>query len=286
MQTQQERHQRLQTLGITSWLARATLPAAAASADWCSEFVFMPEGTKPVVSDTGAALPAATAQKVASKTVTSGSSQGSGHAREQAKSLSASLSQSSPAAELKKPATEPSELEQAPLRHTPLIAKSNREAPVMRLAFWQFEQVLVIDTLPAHSRGNQTPQQYQQLLQNMLLAMGCNNHLLTQPYYWNWPTLAGVSIDQGWDQALSGVQHKLAKVFQGYAPKLTLLLGEHAAQMVLEREDEFDALRGIVFSLRSETKTLTTYSLTQMLSIPDCKRDVWQDLQQVLPLNA
>jgi len=61
-----------------------------------------------------------------------------------------------------------------------------------------------------------------------------------------------------------------------------LMLGESSAQMLMNVEDDFDAMRGIVFSLRADTKAITSYSLTQMLNVPGCKRDVWQDLQKVL----
>ena len=84
---------------------------------------------------------------------------------------------------------------------------------------------------------------------------------------------------------MSAVQHKLAKIFQQHTPSLVLMLGEVAAQMLMSREDDFDAMRGIVFSLRTETKAITSYSLTQMLNVPGCKREVWQDLQKVLPVK-
>ncbi|MCJ8298861.1 MAG: hypothetical protein MJK13_08005, partial [Pseudomonadales bacterium] len=40
---QQLRHQYLETLGISSWLPRATLPGAGNSAQWVSEFVYDPD---------------------------------------------------------------------------------------------------------------------------------------------------------------------------------------------------------------------------------------------------
>ena len=164
-------------------------------------------------------------------------------------------------------------------------ARSQKSAPQMRLMFWQYPDVLVVDSLPTQTRGTLASAQYEKLLNNMILAMRLNPARIdagAQPYTLNWPTLAGASIDQGWDQAVSAVQYKLSKLLQGYSPKLVLMLGESSAQMLMNVEDDFDAMRGIVFSLRADTKAITSYSLTQMLNVPGCKRDVWQDLQKVM----
>lgn len=173
-------------------------------------------------------------------------------------------------------------------RHMPFVSNSAKDAPVMRLMFWQYKDVLVVDSLPTQTRGTLASVQYEQLLTNIIKAMQLDSQRIgadTQPYVLNWPTLAGVSIDQGWDQALSAVQHKLAKILQGYTPSLVLMLGESAAQMIMAVEDDFDALRGVVFSLRTQTKAITSYSLTQMLNVPGCKQEVWQDLQKMMSLS-
>ncbi|MEH6445879.1 MAG: hypothetical protein V7784_18450 [Oceanospirillaceae bacterium] len=169
--------------------------------------------------------------------------------------------------------------------HVPLVTSSLKDAPVMRLMFWQYKDVLIVDSLPTQTRGTLASAQYEQLVTNMIKAMKLDSQRMgsdTQPYVLNWPTLAGVSIDQGWDQAVSAVQHKLAKLLQNYMPALVLMLGESAAQMIMAVEDDFDALRGVVFSLRTQTKAITSYSLTQMLNVPGCKKEVWLDLQKVM----
>ncbi len=52
--------------------------------------------------------------------------------------------------------------------------------------------------------------------------------------------------------------------------------------MVLERGEPLDQLRGMLFSLRSDVKTLASASLTEMMMLPGCKREVWNDLQPLL----
>ncbi len=60
------------------------------------------------------------------------------------------------------------------------------------------------------------------------------------------------------------------------------MLGEAAAQMVLQRTESLDELRGVMFSYSSSIKAIASLSLTEMLQIPECKKDVWQDVQNLL----
>lgn len=311
---QQLRHQYLETLGISSWLSRATLPGAPRSEQWVSEFIYDPDFA---VADSVAESTDNTEQVASSPAEVQPNDIG------HAKSLAASLSVTNTVVETDlavsshgqntaavapvieagvQKKTEPQargSVEDAHLpaaqspsaipRHSALITASKKQPPTMRLMFLQYRDVLVVDTLPSQNRGAIDSDQYEQLVANILRAMGLDNKRLdggAAPYILNWPTLAGDNIDQGWDQAVSAVQHKLAKIFQQQTPALVLMLGEEAAQMVMSREEEFEAMRGIVFSLRTQTKAITSYSLTQMLNVPGCKRDVWQDLQKVLVVKA
>ncbi|NQZ33442.1 MAG: hypothetical protein HRU06_19405 [Oceanospirillaceae bacterium] len=303
MQAQHLRHQYLATLGIDSWLSRAPLPNAAPSEPWVAQFVYDES-----VLD----------QCLAVASAESGSTKSEQPAP--AKSLAASLQ--TPALDAQQISQDAQLIAQDVVTHLPAaqpvvdsrmapvaeivkavtvnkqpapqiipnqlaanIKRSTKETPQMRLMFWQYPDVLVVDSLPTHTRGTLASAAYEKLLNNMILAMGMNASRIdagSQPYVLNWPTLAGLSIDQGWDQAVSAVQYKLAKLLQNYSPKLVLMLGESSAQMLMNVEDDFEAMRGIVFSLRSDTKSITSYSLTQMLNIPGCKREVWQDLQKIL----
>ncbi len=320
MHAQHLRHQYLAALGIGSWLPRGVLPGAAKSESWVAEFVYNADEA------VNSAQPTQHFEKVKHSAENSHIPPVS-NAVGQAKSLSASLQSpavkvdeiSQKAANMAHevvthlPAVVDPELNQPPVereaipstiqtkaaaadvaapitempRHAALLNRSGKPAPVMRLMFWQFPDLLVIDSLPTHTRGTLTSQKYEQLLSNMIKAMQLDCQRLdssTQPYVLNWPTLAGVSIDQGWDQAVSAVQHKLSKLLHVHTPKIVLMLGEPAAQMVMNVEEDFAAMRGMVFSLRSDIQAIASHSLTEMLNIPGCKRDVWQDLQKVLAL--
>ena len=50
----------------------------------------------------------------------------------------------------------------------------------------------------------------------------------------------------------------------------------------LADSEPLEQLRGLLFSLRSDVKTLASASLTEMITVPGCKRDVWMDLQPLL----
>jgi hypothetical protein len=314
MQEQHLRHQYLDMLGVSTWIARAPLPGAAKSADWCAQFVYDPsresEGLDGAVSEQQNIQLKAGGVKSLAASLTN--DEVSRNAKLIAEEVVSHLPTTEPASANAEPSnTDKSttvaprietkhEVNRAPdvaakqtqtitvttgAVHTPIGASSDKAAPIMRLMFWQFEDVLVIDSLPTQSRGELTPLKYEKLLTNMLKAMHRSTQRFdpqTTPYVLNWPTLAGVSIDQGWTQAVSAVQYKLEKIFQGYSPTLVIMLGDYSPQMVMNMEDDFEQMRGVVFSLRSHTKAIASYSLTQMLNVPGCKQDVWSDLQKVL----
>jgi len=303
MQAQHLRHEYLEIMGVSSWLSRTPLPNAAPSPDWVSRYIYSEH---------------AQVQGHSADDAERSSSASHASSKERVKSLTASLTSSNPEAnEISRDAQliaqevvthlpvssqsehtaavapAPSVVSKVAVEQSAALAakqampssSSKKTAPQMRLMFWQYPDVLIVDSLPTQTRGTLASAQYEKLLNNMISALRLNPARVdagTQPYVLNWPTLAGVGIDQGWDQAVSAVQYKLSKLLQGYAPKLVLMLGESAAQMVMNVEDDFDALRGVVFPLRAQTKAITSYSLTQMLNVPGCKRDVWQDLQKVM----
>ncbi len=341
MLSQQQRHQYLETLGISSWLPRTDLKGAAPSQDWVHTFIYgdiadtdhsnegyKPEpvsvltnntNKKPAQSSQAHQVNAAQARALAatfepSTSKSNDSAQVSPSATNQQPTQSSShLSQdqqsehlptsqvtadgtlASPADNLSKVKAQQRSNNKVEPIYTPATVTSSKAAPVMRLMFWQYAEVLVVDSLPAQLRGTLSSVKYEQLLTNLIKAMGCDANRISinhqgeivsaqgsAPYTLNWPTLAGESIDQGWQQAVSAVQHKLAKTLQSYSPKVVLMLGEASGQMLMNLEDDFDAIRGVTFSIRQDIKAVTTFSLTQMLNVPGCKRDVWFDIQPVL----
>ena len=276
---QQQRHHYLATMGIPQWLPRTQLPGASPSADWVDNFVagqvLLDEGYEDPVAIEDA--PAVAEQAPVAKVAEAAPSYSS------PKPIAAKVEVPELVAEPSKPVQAATITPDQPLITTPITPlHSTRQAPNMRLMFWSFSDTLVIDSMPPQQRGTLVSKHYSSLLNNLLRAIDRDVQREQKPFSLNWPVLAGDVVDQGWEQAVSAVQFKLQEFWQ-QPPSLVLLLGEAAAQMVLERQESLDELRGMTFSLRSSTKALASDSLTMMMQLPDCKREVWRDLQAVLP---
>ncbi|WP_177201083.1 hypothetical protein [Neptunomonas qingdaonensis] len=309
LRAERRRHQYLEAMGVTSWLPRSALPGARPSHESVYEFLYGHEADV-FESDDVAEDASHISEKVhhqqAVAPVTAASldllapSDRSSKQRREAPTPHDSLTRSSVAAGVTatvvqdsdqtsvqaRTGQEPSEAEVA-MPHVEIKPRSGKEkAPRFRLGFWLYKDLLVVDSLPLLSRGGITQGKYQALCANMVKAMGLDAELLAAPYVLAWPMLAGDSLDQGKAEASLAVKHKIQKLLQQATPRLLLFLGESAAQMGMQREEGIDELRAVVFNYSSQIKAMTSLSLTQMLQIPECKKEVWGDLQKVLPVNA
>lgn len=265
MDAQQRRHQYLSALGVTSWLPRAELPGAAPSADWVAGFLYGDfADTDGQVADLDDNIDDA---KVLSPTV--------------APVTPASLKLDVPrAVDVPKTPTTPAVLVDEPAV-TERVRPVRSKAPRFRLAFWHFGDVLVVDSLPPAGRDQALVQRQGKLCFHLLKALGFDVPAQVTPYTLAWPMLAGEQLDQGPDQAQLAVAHKLRKLQAEQPCRWVLMLGEAAAQMVMARDESLEQLKGMRFSLSTQTYAIASLSLTQMLQIPECKQDVWVDLQQV-----
>lgn len=312
---EQLRHQYLEAMGISSWLPRQQLSGARATPDWVFEFTYPDcavteaRGSERGSVQSASSVPLATPAEVKK-------------AAAQARSdLAASLGGLDTAANKVKPkpgikpAAAPSETVAGSVvgsmdRAAPVSADSRLKPAEMveqrpdtsievnmpevrmpkadgkhqepfKLAFMAYQDCLVVDSLPPRSRQGVSPQ-HQILLDKILRSIGLLGGAGTDQFMLPWPMFASRSLDQGAEQARLTVQHKLAKSLQHNKVSQVILLGEAAARMVLERDEPLDQLRGMLFSLRSDVKTLASASLTEMIAVPGCKRDVWRDLQPLL----
>ena len=62
--------------------------------------------------------------------------------------------------------------------------------------------------------------------------------------------------------------------------KTVLLLGPYAARFVLEPTALFEDLRGV--RQFAAGRCAISFSLDQMMKMPDCKRDAWRDLSPLV----
>ncbi len=307
--TEQRRHQYLAAIGVTSWFPRAALEGARRSPEYVYEFLYgheedafesddLAEDTS-VLNEKGAHQSLKAPVTAASLDLLTPSDRSATSRSKSAAppdvvqhtaghSEAASIPSQVPVQALttSEDVHQRSEAE-APMPRVDIVPRSGKEkAPRFRLGFWLYKDLLVVDSLPLLSRGGITQRKYQTLCANMVKAMGLDAELLAAPYVLAWPMLAGDSLDQGRAEASLAVNHKIKKLLQQTTPRLVLFLGESAAQMTMQREESIDELRAVVFNYSSKIKAMTSYSLTQMLQIPECKKEVWSDLQKVLPVNV
>ncbi len=315
----QRRHQYLEAMGISSWLPRNVLPGAKPTPAWVWEFVY-PEPVDPdaaVVDAKAASQPTGASRQSVPTAVTAAAAR---QARaDLAASFAGLADNKSPPPAVTSPIAASTAVvdavehpartvAQAVTEHpspVPAIGRVQRDTPAadvspdesstvaiprpdtqaaqapFKLAFISYADCLVIDALPPQSRQGVSTQ-HQVLLGKILQSMGLQGGDPVELFMLPWPMFASKSLDQGAEQARSTVQHKLSRSLQVTPVRYVLLLGEAAAQLVLERAESLDALRGLVFSLRADVKALASASLTEMMTVPGCKRDVWQDLQPLL----
>lgn len=291
---EQLRHQYLEAMGVSSWLPRRQLSGARPTPDWVFEFIY-PEANSTPVSEpqstevvTACNARSADAAKAAAQARSELAASLDGKDKQpkadSVRSAPVALAPKVPASgsvsRAQQPETDVEVTEAAPIDLSEVSTDQTPQAP-FKLAFLAFEDCLVVDALPPRSRQG-VSQQHQLLLDKILRSIGLKGGMAIEQFMLPWPMFASRSLDQGAEQARLTVQHKLDKSLQQNRVKQVLLLGEASAQMVLQRSEPLDQLRGMMFSIRSDTKALACASLSEMMTVPGCKRDVWQDLQPLL----
>ncbi|NVK42242.1 MAG: hypothetical protein HWE39_13455 [Oceanospirillaceae bacterium] len=285
MMQERRRHQYLDALGIPSWLPRAPLPGARPSADWVWSFR---HGDKPAddsdffEDDVAEAVPSPVSRPVSSGVRPQPSGAGRSALLD---SLGADTEARKPGPKPPpaKPATVPAAVAETVLPEqpaAPLPPVAAQEVPEFKLAFLTIGDALLIDSLPPQSRGFTSA--HQRLSVALVRALGVNAEQPSAAQMLPWPVFASRTLDQGWAQAEAAVQRKLGRMTETSPPRFLLLLGEAAAQLVLRTREAGDGLRGTLFHPCGDVPALASASLSEMLQIPGCKRDVWRDLQPLV----
>lgn len=153
--------------------------------------------------------------------------------------------------------------------------------PEFKLAFLSMGDGLIIDSLPPQSRGGFSPA-HLRLAMSLWRALGMPAAEPPRAQLLPWPAFTSRSLDQGWDQAQTAVQRKFDLMLQQSPARFVLLLGDAAARLLLQSPEGGDGMRGMLFRPRSQVPALATASLSEMLQVPGCKRDVWRDLQPLM----
>ncbi|TCK06905.1 hypothetical protein [Marinobacterium mangrovicola] len=301
-QQEQQRHDYLSAIGITSWLPRTELPGAATSADWVAGFVHGQDDAwetddidldqAPAAQSAREAVAALDTAKPAHPSVSATESAPAAAVATPANQDARAAARASLELELPsdtKPASKPkpAAAQQSPQpdeaadkvsvapRSGPRVA-----APRVKLAFMLAGDLLIVDSLPPAGRQG-FGRQHQRLLQGILASLG-QNEAASDATILSWPVLAGASLNQGPDELAKAVARKLEHTLAVKPVKRALLFGESAAQWLLGREEGLDALRGIRFTLQAGIACVASHSLSEALQVPEMKADIWRDLQPLL----
>lgn len=281
---EQLRHQYLDALGISSWLPRDVLPGAAPSADWIWDFSYpapeIPFSEKGTPGASAAEAKAALSIDPAAARASLTRSFGDAPKPEVKEALWKKEASPQPKKAAAKPVLEPASDDMA---HSDTDSqKSTKPQPRFKLALARYGRVLVVDSLPPQSLQDYSKQHDALAAAIVRSISGAQVALQEKPSLLPWPAFASPTLPQGYDDALQTVQHKLDLLLEKGGIEAVLLLGESAAQMVLDREEELSQLRGILFSLRADTKALATHSLTEAMQVPGIKLEMWQQLQPLV----
>lgn len=269
---EQQRHQWLAAIGITSWLPRGPLPGAAPSAEWVAEFQYPAAETSD--APTAEAAPVvrtdrSTAANAARKPRPAATSRPT-VPRIDARALLDDVSgpaRPGPVSETVKPVVQEPAVTQKPVQ----------PAPHFKLAYLVRGDLLIIDALPPHHRDGFS-RQHKRLLQGITTALGLTSEQeLSDPAMLPWPMLASKTLDQGPEEARRAVRHKLNRTLE-FKPEIRriLLLGDLSVHWVTGEpfvQGPMPALSGCICA--------ASLSLSELLRLPERKAEVWQDVQSL-----
>ncbi len=272
----------LEQLGIQQWLPRAPLPNAPASPDWVYRFVHPAEllGDEAFESALvmGAHAPVAPhaeqrAMAQIHQTLGAGSENDHGYVEPQ------SSQPSSPAV---RPNLESltGVAEAAPkTEFTPQPKVSIEPAPRYRITMARVGRLLVVDDLPVRGRLGFSDA-HKRLLAGIVRSLGEDATQLTLPITLEWPMFTGKSLDQGPQEALRYAQRQVKFLLREPGVETILMFGQALPRWVVDSEAEPGVLTA---HPELGVNYLVTQTLSQALQLPEFKRQIWNDIQPLVP---
>ncbi len=238
------RHHYLSALGIEGWLPRRKLPGAAPGPVYVRKIAQSP--------DAATQMPASVTEHIASKTD--------------------SAAAPSSAAKLQQALTNPAP-KQTTIAQAQPVAVTQAAVGAFKLAFYSWAPgVLIVDEA-------QDARLQQQLISNILFALGHTNLQRQQPDYFQWPMPGG-------RQAFALAPHDmvfgaLQRMLEQHKPAHMLLMGKLSAQHVLGADDDNWVAGNSLDSspLYSDVSLISTHSSSTLLEQPLLKAETWLHLQ-------
>ncbi len=154
------------------------------------------------------------------------------------------------------------------------VKPSTHQEPVPQfaLSIVRGNNILLLDEgLPA----TVDPSEYLQLIQNMLFALGAGKQNLSIDAF-IWPMIRNSQVDQSETAARQTLQAFLAKQIDQLGASYMLLMGDIVSQYLV---DDALPVGDLIQHPQLPVMVIRSLSAHRMLTEPQLKRDVWQDLQ-------
>jgi hypothetical protein len=146
-----------------------------------------------------------------------------------------------------------------------------QDLPQFSLSIVRASNMLIID---GGLEGHVNPQDYLQLLHNLLFALGAGKQQLSIDAF-VWPMNKNNQIDQGETAARQTLEAFLAKQAEQMSRRYFLVMGDVACRYV--SRDPLPVGEFVKYG-QLDVQLIRTQSASQMLTQPDIKREVWRDL--------
>lgn len=177
----------------------------------------------------------------------------------------------------------PAELPQKELPETPEVVAPD---PLLhfRIACWHpCDDLLVFNSF---SPGDQPDTEQNQLLSNMLRAVGRLPNGLPMPEFIDWPVGSAQRADSVGDTGREGAKAMLSVFLnariQKYGVLWVLLMGELATELLSSNDQPYGDALGGTEDIAGGAKIVVIRSLQEMLVEPLSKADTWQTIRPLV----
>jgi len=154
--------------------------------------------------------------------------------------------------------------------------------PPFRFALTRTPRFVIVDQLP--TQGPQLlSEAYKRLLVGVVRALGENAEQMSLPVMLQWPHLAGSKLNQGADEAFKYVQLTLESLQKRSRAEHILLFGSSLSRWVMGEQHAEINSGELLLHPEKNISCLASATLSEALQLPDMKRQLWMDLQPVVP---
>ncbi len=160
------------------------------------------------------------------------------------------------------------------------IKRNIEPAPRYKIVMARAGRLLLVDNLPIRAREGFS-NKHKRLLAGIVQALGESPQSITLPITLEWPMLAGKTLDQGPHEARKHVQRQLSFMQREPGLETVVLFGEGLANWVVG--EAVAETHGQLLPLQETgLHYLATQSLSQALTMPGAKQQIWFDLQPLV----